>query len=99
MQNGIAKNSKKYYHSFAIEFFGVKLSFRLHRGVNISVDDKGLASHADIFFGDNLSDKRFYVDDFPVFFKDIVESIFEFVNRYFFIEVIDVNCVIGRCFT
>lgn len=59
MQNGSAKNSQKYYHGFAIEFFGVKLSFSLHRGVDISVDDKGLASHADILFGDNLSDKGF----------------------------------------
>lgn len=59
MQNGSAKNNQKYYHGLAIEFFGVKFSFRLHRGVDISVDDKGLASHADIFFGDNLSEKGF----------------------------------------
>ena len=48
-------NKKVLYHSFAIELLAVELSFSLHGRVDISVNDKGLASHTNVFFGDNLS--------------------------------------------
>jgi len=47
-------NKNKIYHRFAIKFLSIKFSFGLHSGVNVSVNDKGLPSHSDIFFGNDL---------------------------------------------
>lgn len=38
--------------------------------------------------------KRNYINNFAILFKHVIKSIFEFVNRYFFIQVIDINCII-----
>lgn len=82
------------YDSFSIELFSVKFSFCLHGWVDVPVDDKGLASHPDIFFGDDLWLGKNYINYFPILFEDVVKGVFEFVNRYFFIQVIDINCIV-----
>jgi hypothetical protein len=87
------------YHGFAIELLSIELSFGLHGRVDVSIDDKGLASHANVFFCDDLGLYKIYINDFPVLFKDIVEGIFEFVNRYFFVQVIYVNGIVGSRLT
>lgn len=66
-----------------------------HGCIDVFEDDEGLTSHAYVFFGNDLDGWMRYIDDFPVFLENIKECIFEFFDGYFFIEVVDVNGVVG----
>lgn len=73
----------------------MKFSFSLHSRVNITIDNKGLAPHSDIFLCNYLHyHRKIYINNFTIFFKGVIKSIFEFVNGYFFIQVIDIDCII-----
>jgi hypothetical protein len=73
----------------------MKFSFSLHSRVNITIDNKGLAPHSDIFLCNYLHyHRKIYINNFTIFLKSVIKSIFEFVNWYFFIQVIDIDCII-----
>lgn len=71
------------------------LALGLHGGVDVLVDDEGLSAHPDVSLGDDLSGMSVYIDDFSVLLKDVEEGIFEFVDGYFFIEIANVDRVVG----
>lgn len=73
----------------------MKFSFGLHSWVDITIYNKSLASHSDIFLCNYLHYHRYiYINNLTILFKSVIKSIFEFFNRYFFIQVIDINCII-----
>ena len=82
------------YHCFFIKWGTVKFPSGLHGRIYIFVNDEGLPSHSDIFLGNDLNKWKIYIENFAVFLESLIKSIFEFVNRYFFIKIVNVNGII-----
>lgn len=95
LANWIFFDKDSEYHGFSVERGCVELSSCLHRGVNVFVDDESLSSHSDVFLRDDLEWMNKYVEDFAVFLEGGIEGVFEFVDRYFFIQIVNVDGIIG----